>query len=520
MSDIGKVAKQKLEEINESIRLRTNLTQWKNTDSVIDWFNNLEQKQEAQFCILDIVNFYPSITMKLFNDALTFASSITLIDDVTVKIVANACKSLLFYNDEVWVKQNKGNNPADKTEEDPCLFDVTMGAYMGAQICDLVGLYILHQIDNKFPLLNLGLYRDDGLGVTYGLPGPSRARMMKDIAEVFKTNGLSITIDMGPKKAEFLDVVLDLETESYGPYRKPNSQPRYINMQSNHPPSVLKHVPASINKRLSKISSSKAKFDQCVGDYQQALESSGYRDVLKYDTKAKESSTNNEARKKRNRRRNITWWNPPFSLTVKTPIGRKFRSLINKHFKEDNPLKKIFNKNTLKMSYSCTKNMEAIIKSHTNKLMKEKSQEKSKEKKMCNCRGGQNECPLEGKCLTEALVYKAEIGEKVYYGSCGGTFKQRFYGHKQTFENPGAGQTALSSHIHENGLNWRAIKWSVHKKANPRPKGAKFCDVCLAEKLTLCDNIGKPSCLNFRRETGCKCPHKYKHLLAAVKTKE
>ena len=109
----------------------------------------------------------------------------------------------------------------------------------------LVGLYILHQIENKFPLLNLGLYRDVGLGVTYGLPGPSRTRIMKDIAEVFKTNGPSITIDMGPKKAEFLDVVLDLETESYGPYRKPNSQPRYINMQSNHPPSVLKHVPAS-----------------------------------------------------------------------------------------------------------------------------------------------------------------------------------------------------------------------------------------------------------------------------------
>ena len=56
----------------------------------------------------------------------------------------------------------------------------------------------MYIIDDKFPLLNLGLYRDDGLGVTYRLPGPSRARVMKDIAEVFKSNGLSITIDMGP----------------------------------------------------------------------------------------------------------------------------------------------------------------------------------------------------------------------------------------------------------------------------------------------------------------------------------
>ena len=306
-SDIGKIAKKKLENINEKIRLRTNLTQWKNTDSVIDWFNNLEQKPEAQFCILDIVNFYPSITQDLFNSALTFASTITLIDDVTVQTVSNACKSLLFYNGEAWIKQNKDESEGSNADDPPCLFDVTMGAYMGAQICDLVGLYLLHQIENRFPLLKLGLYRDDGLGVTYGIPGPARARMMKDIRDLFAENGLSITIDMGPKRAEFLDVVLDLEAESYGPYRKPNSQPRYINTQSNHPPSVLKQVPASINKRLSKISSNKQKFDQCKGDYQQALSDSGYRYTLEYDVKAKESSAKNKSRK--NRKRNITWWN-------------------------------------------------------------------------------------------------------------------------------------------------------------------------------------------------------------------
>ena len=153
-----------------------------------------------------------------------------------------------------------------------CLAGISV--FKGAQVCDLVGLYLLHQIDLKFPLLRLGLYRDDGLGVTYSIPGPARERMKKDIIKVFKDNGLSITIDMGPQKVEFLDVILDLSAQNYGPYRKPNSTPRYINVQSNHPQTVLKQIPLSINKRLSKISSSKEKFDSCKNDYLQARDES------------------------------------------------------------------------------------------------------------------------------------------------------------------------------------------------------------------------------------------------------
>ena len=292
-SDVGKVAKIKLEQINENIRRRTNLTQWKNTDSVLDWFNGLQSKSEAQFVILDVVEMYPSITEKLFNDALSFASTMTPVDDVTVQTIKNACQSLLFYKGEAWVKQSG-------------LFDVTMGAYMGAQICDLVGLFLLHQLESRFPLLRLGLYRDDGLGVTYNLPGPTRERMKKDIVQIFKDNGLGITIDMGPRKVEFLDVILDLESESYGPYRKPNSKPRYINVHSNHPHTVIKQIPKAINKRLSKISSCEHKFNSCKEEYQRALRESGYKEELKYSDESEESRTTNQTRKRR--KRNITWY--------------------------------------------------------------------------------------------------------------------------------------------------------------------------------------------------------------------
>ena len=121
--------------------------------------------------------------------------------------------------------------------------------------------------------------------------------------------------------------------------------------------------------------------------------------------------------------------------------------------------------------------MESIIKGHNSKLIKkanEKEKSGGKETKQCNCTGGESECPIEGKCLTEGLIYKAEINGKAYYGSCGGTFKQRYYTHKQTFTNSSVGQTALSSYIHEKALNYKAIKWLVHKKSQPEAKRSQI----------------------------------------------
>ena len=50
------------------------------------------------------------------------------------------------------------------------LFDVTMGSYDGCELCELVGLYVLHRLKEKFPEIDFGLYRDDGLGVLKRTP--------------------------------------------------------------------------------------------------------------------------------------------------------------------------------------------------------------------------------------------------------------------------------------------------------------------------------------------------------------
>ena len=44
-------------------------------------------------------------------------------------------------------------------------FDVTMGAYDGAKVCELIGIYVLHLIDKKYDSKNIDLYRDDGVAV-------------------------------------------------------------------------------------------------------------------------------------------------------------------------------------------------------------------------------------------------------------------------------------------------------------------------------------------------------------------
>ena len=119
-------------------------------------------------------------------------------------------------------------------------------------------------------------------------------------------------------------------------------------------------------------------------------------------------------------------FNPPYSKNVKTNIRNIFLNIIKKHFPPHHKLHKLFNKNTVKISYSCTRNIKAIINSHNAKILFPK---KSTEQRTCNCLNKVN-CPLEQKCLTKNIVYKAKVisnnqdyQENVYFGSFEITFK-------------------------------------------------------------------------------------------------
>ena len=79
-------------------------------------------------------------------------------------------------------------------------------------------------------------------------------------------------------------------------------------------------------------------------------------------------------KKKNNRSRNITWFNPPYSANVKPTRGgggeEEFLKLLDKHFPKGHKLNKVFNRNTVKVSFSCMKNMDAITRTHNQKKKK------------------------------------------------------------------------------------------------------------------------------------------------------
>ena len=130
-----------------------------------------------------------------------------------------------------------------------------MGAYNGAEVCKLVGTYMLSLISEKYNKKDFGLYRDDRLGVVKNKGGLKTEKTKKNIQKIFKENELDLFIQCNMKIVNYLDVSLNLNNSNYKPYHKPDNKISYIHKDSNHPPSILKQIPASIEKRISTSSS-------------------------------------------------------------------------------------------------------------------------------------------------------------------------------------------------------------------------------------------------------------------------
>ena len=128
-------------------------------------------------------------------------------------IIKHTRKSLLFHQKRAWSKRNSDNT-----------FDVTMGSYDRAEVCELIGLFILNTLQDRFGK-DVGLYRDDGLAVINIRSGRLCDRERKELAAVFDNLGLKITAQTNQLRTNFLDLTFDLNKGSYKPYRKPNDDP-------------------------------------------------------------------------------------------------------------------------------------------------------------------------------------------------------------------------------------------------------------------------------------------------------
>ena len=384
-----------------------------------------------------------------------------------------------------------------------------MGSYDGAESCDIVGLFILSEMDNLN--IDVGLYRDDGLGVSSASPRQLE-NIKKKICAIFQKHKLGITIEVNKKVVNFLDITMDLEEDIFKPFIKPNDTPLYVHRLSNHPPTVTKNIPAAVNRRLSAISSNEKMFKTAAPLYQEALKKSGYNYQLKVDPPPE-----NESKPTRNRKRKIVYFNPPYSTNVKTNIGAKFLKLVDKHFPADNPLSKIINRNSVKVSYRTTPNMAKAISANNAKILKQ-LEEKS-EVRTCNCPKNST-CPLNGQCLTENLIYQATVTENdglknTYIGLTSSSFKTRLGNHNKSFTHERyCHETSLSSYLWS--LKQKNVEydldWKIMARAKPFCPVTGVCQLCTREKYFI---IYKPelATLNTRSEINTHCRHKQTALL-------
>ena len=110
-------------------------------------------------------------------------------------------------------------------------------------------------------------------------------------------------------------------------------------------------------------------------------------------------------------------------MNVKTNIGKTFLKLVKKYFPRNNSFHKIFNKNSINISYSCMRNIRSIIASHNKSILHPKTEEYG-----YNCRNKES-CPLQNQCLTPKVIYKATVvndsddEKQVYFAASDRTFK-------------------------------------------------------------------------------------------------
>ncbi len=139
----------------------------------------------------------------------------------------------------------------------------------------------------------------------------------------------------------------------------------------------------------------------------------------------------------------------------------------------------------------------------------------------CTCRDKKT-CPLQEKCMTKDIVYKATIttsnttSTKHYIGMTASTFKERYRNHIKSFNHKRySNDTELSKYIWKLKDNKQDfdITWSVLKQSISYTGGSKRCNLCLEEKLCILKDKNKQNLLNKKSEIVSTCNHRKKHLI-------
>ena len=179
----------------------------------------------------------------------------------------------------------------------------------------------------------------------------------------------------------------------------------------------------------------------------------------------------------------------------------------------------MFNKNNVKVSYSCMPSMKSIINAHNKNIIGKKPEINPR---TCNCINP-TDCPLNGNCLAKESLYEGKITsdlpnykEKLYKGISENWFKLRYGNHKKSFNHKiYKNDSELSNEywkVKEKGGNPK-VTWRILKKCSAYNPESKRCLLCISEKLEIAEYNGD-NILNKRSEVVSKCRHQNKYALA------
>ena len=200
-------------------------------------------------------------------------------------------------------------------------------------------------------------------------------------------------------------------------------------------------------------------------------------------------------------------------MNVKTNVGKILFKLLRKHFPPSYLMYTIFNTNKVKISYTCF-----LFHRFNNIFPKQKIEYG------CNC-NDKNKCPLDNKCLTPRIVYRAEVTndqtqeQKFYHGISDTLFKEQYENHKKSFRHKEySTETDLAKYCWE--LKDKGALPTVNFSIAKRVKGKSLinnCSLCLSEKLFIIRNLDNVNMLNKKSKFISKCRHINTRLLIIMK---
>ena len=165
-------------------------------------------------------------------------------------------------------------------------------------------------------------------------------------------------------------------------------------------------------------------------------------------------------------------------------FGRSFLKILDEEFTKGHALHKIFNRNTVKISYSCMPNLKQKIDGHNKSTLRKTN---AVPPKACNCRQPAH-CPLDGNCLKSAMIYRATVATEdnrpaeTNVGLTENSFKTRYSNHKSSFRDP---NKRLSTELSKNIWHLKDAKigfsltWKIVKQAAPFNLALNRCNLCL-----------------------------------------